>query len=94
VLLVRLIKKRLCYGCQIFGRHYQRRSENQFDHKNLNLDVSEFDPTTAENIAVVIWNKSKKRIEAEFDIEVVLYETARNFVTYENKLKVGQDPKF
>jgi 6-pyruvoyltetrahydropterin/6-carboxytetrahydropterin synthase len=31
---------------------------------------------------VVIWNKVEKRIQAEFDIEVVLYETSRNFVTY------------
>ena len=33
--------------------------ENPFDHKNLNLDVPEFQDLnpTAENIAVVIWNK-------------------------------------
>jgi 6-pyruvoyltetrahydropterin/6-carboxytetrahydropterin synthase len=37
--------------------------------------------TTAENIVVVIWNKRKK-IQADFDIEVILYETPRNFVTY------------
>ena len=58
--------------------------ENQFDHKNLNLDVPEFfdlNPT-AENIVVVIYNKIKKRINPDFDLEVVLYETPRNFVTY------------
>ncbi len=61
--------------------------ENQFDHKNLNLDVPDFENLnpTAENIAVVIWNKIRKRIEAEFDLEVVLYETARNFVTYKGE---------
>ena len=58
--------------------------EMPFDHKNLNLDVPEFENLnpTAENIVVVIWNKIRKRIKQEFDLEVVLYETPRNFVTY------------
>jgi 6-pyruvoyltetrahydropterin/6-carboxytetrahydropterin synthase len=61
--------------------------ENAFDHKNLNLDCLEFavlNPT-AENIVVVIWNKIRKRIKAENDLEVVLYETERNFVTYKGE---------
>ena len=37
---------------------------------------------TAENIAVVIWNKLRPYIEQKNDLEVVLYETPRNFVTY------------
>ncbi|MEE1896875.1 6-carboxytetrahydropterin synthase [Flavobacterium rakeshii] len=58
--------------------------EQPFDHKNLNVDVPEFRDLnpTAENIVVVIWNKIRKRIDAAMDIEVVLYETPRNFVTY------------
>jgi len=58
--------------------------EDHFDHKNLNIDVPEFENTnpTAENIAVVIWNKIRRRIKTDFDLEVVLYETPRNFVTY------------
>lgn len=58
--------------------------EDQFDHKNLNLDVPEFlelNPT-AENIVVVIWNKIRKKIQSEYDLEIVLFETPRNFVTY------------
>jgi 6-pyruvoyltetrahydropterin/6-carboxytetrahydropterin synthase len=58
--------------------------ENKFDHKNLNLDVTDFldlNPT-AENIVVVIWNKLRNKIEKKYDLEVVLYETPRNFVTY------------
>ena len=65
----------------------QEEVEIPFDHKNLNLDVAEFfdlNPT-AENIAVVIWNKLKKRIDEKFDLEVVLYETERNFVTYKGE---------
>ena len=58
--------------------------EDAFDHKNLNLDVPDFanlNPT-AENIAVVIWNKLRSHITATNELEVVLYETPRNFVTY------------
>ena len=58
--------------------------ENPFDHKNLNLDVPEFKDLnpTAENIVVVIWNKLRNRLDLKFDLQVVLYETPRNFVTY------------
>ncbi|WP_338377935.1 6-carboxytetrahydropterin synthase [uncultured Flavobacterium sp.] len=58
--------------------------EKAFDHKNLNIEVSEFQDLnpTAENIAVVIWNKLRPHIESKNDLEVVLYETPRNFVTY------------
>ncbi|APU69181.1 6-pyruvoyl trahydropterin synthase family protein [Christiangramia flava] len=58
--------------------------EEAFDHKNLNLEVPEFQDLipTAENIAVVIWNKLRKKIMQEHDLKVTLYETPRNFVTY------------
>ena len=58
--------------------------ENAFDHKNLNVEVPEFKQLnpTAENIAVVIWNKLRPHISAEKDLEVTLYETPRNFVSY------------
>lgn len=54
------------------------------DHKNLNLDVPEFKNLnpTAENIAVIIWNKLRPKINPQNELEVVLYETPRNFVTY------------
>ncbi|MFS4449356.1 6-pyruvoyl trahydropterin synthase family protein [Maribacter sp. 2307UL18-2] len=58
--------------------------ENAFDHKNLNVEVPEFKQLnpTAENIAVVIWNKLRPHIDTEKEVEVVLYETPRNFVTF------------
>ncbi|WP_293296258.1 6-carboxytetrahydropterin synthase [Allomuricauda sp.] len=58
--------------------------EDQLDHKNLNLDVPEFRELnpTAENIAVVIWNKLRPHISKSKELEIVLYETPRNFVTY------------
>lgn len=56
----------------------------KFDHKNLNLDTPEFAQLnpTAENIAVVIWNKLRPKIDAGYELAVVLYETERNFVEY------------
>ena len=56
----------------------------KFDHRNLNLDVEEFielNPTS-ENIAAVIWQKLRKRINEKFEIKVILYETERNFVEF------------
>ncbi len=58
--------------------------EVPFDHKNLNLDVPEFldlNPT-AENIAVVIYNKIVKRLPENLELEVTLFETPRNSVSY------------
>lgn len=58
--------------------------EVPFDHKNLNLDVPEFAELnpTAEHIAFVIWHKLKKRLSEDLGLEITLYETPRNFVTY------------
>ena len=58
--------------------------ENQLDHKNLNVEVEWFKTVnpTAENIVVYIWNQLRPFIKASNDLEVVLYETPRNFVTY------------
>ena len=56
----------------------------RFDHKNLNLDTVEFKDLnpTAENIVVVIYNLLRPHITTEHDLEIVLYETERNFVSY------------
>lgn len=58
--------------------------EDVFDHKNLNIEVPEFKALnpTAENIVVVIYNKIKPKLNSDFDLEITLYETPRNFVTY------------
>lgn len=58
---------------------------NKFDHKNLNLDTDEFKDLnpSAENIAVVIWNILREKIDRKFDLTIRLYETERNFVEYD-----------
>ena len=61
--------------------------EDVLDHKNLNLEVPEFKETnpTAENIVIFIYNKLKFVLEDRLDLEVTLYETPRNFVSYSGK---------
>ena len=55
-----------------------------YDHKNLNLDVSDFMNLipTAENIAGKIYSNIRKRIDEKFEIKIKLYETERNIVEY------------
>ena len=56
----------------------------KLDHKNLNLDTpffKELNPT-AENICIVIYELLRAKIEPQFDLQVRLYETERNFVEY------------
>ena len=56
----------------------------RFDHKNLNLDVAKFKQLnpTAENIAMVIYDLLKLRIDERLELKITLYETERNFVEY------------
>ncbi len=58
--------------------------DEPLDHKNLNEQVEEFKALnpTAENIAVVIYNKLRPHIKAAHELSITLYETPRNFVTY------------
>ena len=57
---------------------------SRYDHQNLNLDTEEFRTInpTAENIAVVIWQRLRQHLTADLDLSVTLYETDRNFVEY------------
>ncbi len=56
----------------------------RFDHRNLNLDTKEFKNLnpTAENIAVVIYDLLRPKIDTKHDLKITLYETERNFVEY------------
>ncbi|HZG00770.1 MAG TPA: 6-carboxytetrahydropterin synthase [Chitinophagales bacterium] len=58
-----------------------------FDHRNLNRDTKEFQTLnpTAENIAVVIWQKLRKRLDARFDLKIRLHETERNVVEFDGQ---------
>ncbi|KAI8807080.1 6-pyruvoyl tetrahydrobiopterin synthase [Cladochytrium replicatum] len=55
------------------------------DHKNLDRDVDYFadKPSTAENIAVFIWNNLKPYLKGRVELdEVRLFETSKNKVYY------------
>jgi 6-pyruvoyltetrahydropterin/6-carboxytetrahydropterin synthase len=57
---------------------------DRFDHKNLNLDTEEFrliNPS-AENIAMVIYDKLRVKLDESLALKIRLYETERNFVEY------------
>ncbi|MGK7392780.1 MAG: 6-pyruvoyl trahydropterin synthase family protein [Candidatus Cyclobacteriaceae bacterium M2_1C_046] len=64
----------------LIGEHVIRK----FDHKNLNLDTKEFSDLnpTAENIARVIYDILREKIEDQYELKIILYETERNFVQY------------
>ncbi len=55
-----------------------------FDHRNLNIEVPEFKTLnpTAENIAVVIYNRLRPFIDSTKDLKIRLYETERNYVEF------------
>jgi 6-pyruvoyltetrahydropterin/6-carboxytetrahydropterin synthase len=58
--------------------------EDAFDHKNLNEEVDDFRDLnpTVENIAVVIWNRLRARLDEKYQLKIKLFETPRNFVEY------------
>jgi 6-pyruvoyltetrahydropterin/6-carboxytetrahydropterin synthase len=52
-----------------------------FDHRNLNIDTTEFSALnpTVENICIVIYQKLRPRIDSKFDLKIRVYETIRNY---------------
>ncbi len=60
----------------------------RFDHRNLNLDCSEFENIipTAENIILVSWNLLRSRLDEKFKLKLKLWETENNIFEYEGLL--------
>ena len=58
--------------------------EDYLDHKNLNLDIDDFKSSnpSAENIAVLIYNRIIPHFDDKYKLKITLYETPRNFVEY------------
>ena len=58
--------------------------EDYLDHKNLNLDIPEFKNLnpTAENIAILIYDRLINHFKPDYKIKITLFETPRNFVEY------------
>ncbi|MBL6660700.1 MAG: 6-carboxytetrahydropterin synthase [Crocinitomicaceae bacterium] len=57
----------------------------RFDHRNLNLDCSEFENLipTAENIILVSWNLLRSRLDKKFKLKLKLWETENNIFEYD-----------
>ena len=72
------------YDMKVLSDLIKKHVLNKFDHKNLNLDTDEFKNLnpSAENIAVVIWNILREKIDRKFELTIRLYETERNFVEF------------
>jgi 6-pyruvoyltetrahydropterin/6-carboxytetrahydropterin synthase len=72
------------YDMKLLREVIYNKVEKMLDHKNLNLDVPYFNKInpTAEHIVVFIWNILRKEFPQHLKLEVALYETPRNFVTY------------
>lgn len=88
-LIVRLVgdvdpKTGYVYDLKILNDLIEAEITDRFDHRNLNLDTEEFKHLnpTAENIARIIYELLRARIEPAFDLEITLYETPRNYVVY------------
>ena len=67
----------------VIKRIVEERVLCRLDHKNLNLDVPEFqelNPTT-ENIVIVIWRMLEDALPGRLK-RLVLWETPRNYVEY------------
>jgi 6-pyruvoyltetrahydropterin/6-carboxytetrahydropterin synthase len=72
------------YDMKLLSDLVQENVLERFDHKNLNEDTAEFKNLnpSAENIAIVIYNILREKIDGQFDLQIRLYETERNFVEY------------
>ena len=57
---------------------------DKFDHRNLNLDISEFKELnpTAENIAKVAWELLRDKLPTHLKLTIRLWETENNVVEY------------
>lgn len=62
----------------------QQEIVERFDHRNLNLDCTEFNALnpTAENIIMVSWNILRERLDAKFNLKLKLWETENNIFEY------------
>ncbi len=57
----------------------------RFDHRNLNLDCTQFENLipTAENIIMVSWKLLRAKLDEKFKLKLKLWETENNIFEYE-----------
>lgn len=69
---------------KILKKLIESKVTDRYDHKNLNLDVTDFKNVipTAENIARLIYENLRISIDSDKDLKIKLYETENNIVEY------------
>ena len=72
------------YDLGKFNETIKQEVEDYLDHKNLNLDIPEFKNLnpTAENIAILIYDRLINHFKPDYKLKITLFETPRNFVEY------------
>ena len=67
---------------KILKNYIKEEITDRFDHRNLNLDCSEFKNLnpTAENIALVCWRLLRSRLDSKYNLIIKLWETENNVV--------------
>lgn len=72
------------FDLKILNELMERYVVQKLDHKNLNLDVEEFQSLnpTAEHIAYVIHTLLRPHIDTCYSLQITLWETPRNYVQY------------
>ena len=67
---------------KILNNYIKQEITQRFDHRNLNLDCSEFKELnpTAENIALVCWRLLRSRLDSKYKLTIKLWETENNVV--------------
>lgn len=72
------------YDLGVLSDLIKEKIEDRFDHKNLNLDLPEFEHTipTAEHICYEIYKILRSHIAEKYDLGIKLWETPRNYVEY------------
>ena len=72
------------YDLGILSNLIKEHIEDRYDHKNLNIELPEFQNTipTAENICYQIYLILREHIEDRYDLGIRLWETPRNYVEY------------
>lgn len=73
-----------CINLDDLKQIIRRKVTKRFDHKNLNEDLEEFANLipTAENIAYVIYQLIREELDEQYQLQIRLYETPRNYVEY------------
>jgi 6-pyruvoyltetrahydropterin/6-carboxytetrahydropterin synthase len=73
-----------CYDLGKLANLIKIHVENRYDHRNLNVECEEFKTLipTAEHICYMIYEHLRPHIELEYDLNIKLWETPRNYVSY------------